>query len=155
MLTDPLFDIALPCSEDTSEIFQLLNPESENQTNYNLRHERRDYPFVFTQKVIQNRVYETVNSVLKIEDSPWRKSNTYFKHVAFEKLKFMARQYVEPLAENRQNIVKQSLYFHELKSIKSREIQNIIISVFVESRRDFWHQQGVPKELENSKFKLE
>ena len=75
--------------------------------------------------------------------------------VAFEKLKFMARQYVEPLAENRQNIVKQSLYFHELKSIKSREIQNIIISVFVESRRDFWHQQGVPKELENSKFKLE
>ena len=67
----------------------------------------------------------------------------------------MAKQYVDPLSENRRNIIKNSLYSHELKTFKSRETQNIIISQFVESRRMFWHQQGVPKELENTVFKLE
>ena len=143
------------CSEDTSEIFKVLNPEIERQDNYNLRHERTEYPFRFNQKVIQNKVFETVNNALIISEAPWRKNNNYFSSVAFEKVKFMARQYVDPLSENRRNIIKNSLYSHELKTFKSRETQNIIISQFVESRRMFWHQQGVPKELENSVFKLE
>ena len=103
---------------------------------------------------IQNHVFEAVNNALKIEDAPWRKSSSYFVNVAFEMVKFMARQYVEPLVENRKNIIKKSVYAHELKHLKSREQQNIIISHYIESRRIYWIQQAIPKELENVQFVL-
>ena len=124
------------CSEDTSDIFTPLIQDIERQESYNLRHERDAYPFKFSQKIIQNHVYEAVNNALKIEDAPWRKSSTYFVNVAFEMVKFMARQYVEPLVENRKNIIKKSVYAHELKHIKSRDQQNIIISQYIESTRN-------------------
>ena len=95
-----------------------------------------------------------MNKAVKIEDSPWRKSGQYFVNVAFEHVKLMARSYVEPLVENRQKIVKNSVYTHELKHLRTRELQNLIISTYVESRRCFWIKKAVPLELENTKFVL-
>ena len=67
-------------------------------------------------------------------------------------VKFMARSYVEPLVEKRQTIVKNSLYTHELKHLKSRDAQNSIISTYVESRRCFWIKKAVPIELQGDFF---
>ena len=97
-------------------------------------------------------MYDSVNTLLPINDAPWRKSENYFKNVAFEKIKFIARCYLEPSFETREKIIKNSLYFHDLKKLETREQEMTIMSEYIESRRIFWN--FCPEELQHSRFCL-
>ena len=139
-------------TDTTCEIYTPFRIEKDKPGDYNLRNTRNQYPFTHTKKVVQNCVYESVNTVLPMNDAPWRKSENYFKNVAFEKIKCMARCYLEPLFEKREKIIKNSLYFHDLKKLESREQEMSIMSEYLESRRTFWN--FCPEELKNTRFCL-
>ena len=121
-----------------SEIFTELVRKS-TESSRKTRFERPELPFLYNRKVVQNEVCKMVNKVVKIDELPWRKSQTYFTNVDFKNVKFMARATVKHLGEKRENLIKTSLYKTELKKAPNKSAENEHIENYIESRRQNWN----------------
>ena len=137
-------------NDDACEIYTPFELKNERQTNYDFRNDRKDYPFKYAKKVVQNQVFLNVNAELPFSEAPWRKDNKYFEKVDFEKVGFLARCYTEKLAEKRAQIIKESLYNKELKKLETREQENKKMSEYIENRREYWN--FTPNALEQNTF---
>ena len=91
-----------------------------------------------------------VNKVVKIDELPWRKSQTYFTNVDFKNVKFMARATVKHLGEKRENLIKTSLYKTELKKALNKSAENEHIENYIESRRQNWN--FIPDCVKNCRY---
>ena len=133
-----------------SDIFTELKKSTSSQPPRTLRFARAELPYLYNKKIVQNEVFKMVNSVVKIDDLPWRKSEHYFTNVDFKHIKWLARETVEHLGEKRRILIKNSLFKTKLKQAPNRAEENKIIETFIESRREFWNY--VPECVRHCEF---
>ena len=70
-------------------------------------------------------------------------------------VRIAARQSVGHLVDKRKDIIKNSLYKTHLKDKLTRSEENLCMSNYIESRREFWIQPAIRSEHFTTSFQLE
>ena len=136
---------------DFSEIYTPLKLE-KYQIRRELRPNRKEVEnsFRLSKTIMQNEVWKIANESIKWDELPWLKNQTFFKERWWGSVKITARESVENLGKKRQEIIKNSLYVQKLSKLKTLKQEKIVVSNFIENRRENW--TFVPEELINERF---
>ena len=113
-------------------------PKRFNVSSRQSRHAPREENHVYTRIFMQNEVHKVVEENVGWENLAWENNDTFFKNKPRENVRLEARSAVNVLVDKRSEIIKNSLYETKLKDAKTLKDENILISDYVESRRDFW-----------------
>ena len=136
---------------------EIINSTIEKRENHcpreNMRHERRPQDFKFKLKILQNEVKKIVDRKVDIKKLPWAVNESFWVEKDWESIRFFALEETEHLWKSRQNFIKQSIYFCQLKrTVLNRGEQNKIIESFIESRRAHWCH--IPNALLDTTFEM-